>query len=52
MRTQTVVITGVSGGILRAGGTIIDTSSPLDIEELIGKYVFGEVKKNNKEETK
>ncbi len=41
---------GGSGEILKPGGTIIDTTSPIDIEELIGKYVFGDVKKNNKEE--
>lgn len=36
---------GGSGEILKNGGTIIDTASPLDIEDLIGKYVFGDVVK-------
>jgi phospholipid/cholesterol/gamma-HCH transport system substrate-binding protein len=36
-----------SGGatdVLKAGDTIMDTESALDIEELIGQYVFGKVK--------
>jgi phospholipid/cholesterol/gamma-HCH transport system substrate-binding protein len=32
---------GASGRILKPGGTIIDTESPVDIEDLIGKYAFG-----------
>lgn len=43
---------GGSGELLKPGGTIIDTASPLDIEELIGKYAFGDVKKDNKEQAK
>ncbi len=39
---------GGSGDILKPGGTIIDTNSPIDIEELIGKYVFGDIKKEGK----
>ncbi len=39
---------GGGGDILKPGGTIIDTNSPIDIEELIGKYVFGDVKKEGK----
>ena len=34
------------------GGTIIDTAAPLDIEDLIGKYVFGDITKDNDKETK
>jgi phospholipid/cholesterol/gamma-HCH transport system substrate-binding protein len=30
---------------LRAGDTIIETESALDIEELLSKYIFGDVKK-------
>jgi phospholipid/cholesterol/gamma-HCH transport system substrate-binding protein len=39
---------GGSGTILKPGGTITETSSPLDIEDLIGKYAFGDVSKNKK----
>jgi phospholipid/cholesterol/gamma-HCH transport system substrate-binding protein len=39
---------GGSGELLKPGGTIIDTASPLDIEELIGKYAFGDVTKGEK----
>lgn len=41
---------GGAGEPLKPGGTITETSAPLDIEELIGKYAFGDVKKEpNKE---
>lgn len=43
---------GGSGDILKPGGTIAETSSPLDIEELIGKYVFGDATKGEKKESK
>jgi len=36
---------GGAGEILKAGGTITQTSVPADIEDLIGKYAFGDVKK-------
>ena len=36
---------GGGGDLLKAGGTITDTESPVDIGELIGKYAFGEVNK-------
>jgi len=36
---------GGSGELLKQGGTITDTESPVDIGELIGKYAFGEVEK-------
>ncbi len=39
---------GGSGNLLKPGGTITETSSALDIEDLIGRYAFGEVKKENK----
>jgi phospholipid/cholesterol/gamma-HCH transport system substrate-binding protein len=35
---------GGSDDILKPGDTITDTESALDIEELISKYAFGEVK--------
>lgn len=41
---------GGSGEVLKHGGTIIDTSTPPDIEELIGKYAFGDVKKEGGKE--
>jgi phospholipid/cholesterol/gamma-HCH transport system substrate-binding protein len=46
---------GGAGTLLQPGGTITETSSALDIEDLIGRYAFGEVKKDaagNKENTK
>ncbi|MDA8084464.1 MAG: outer membrane lipid asymmetry maintenance protein MlaD [Nitrospiraceae bacterium] len=43
---------GGSGEVLKPGGTILDTNSPVDIEELIGKYAFGDVNKNSKKEGK
>ncbi len=39
---------GGSGTILKPEGIITETSSPLDIEELIGKYAFGDIGKNKK----
>lgn len=35
---------GGSGLILEPGETIIDTQAPVDFEELVSKYVFGNVK--------
>ncbi len=35
---------GGSGDLLKPGGIITETSSPFDLEELIGKYAFGGVK--------
>lgn len=43
---------GGSGTALKPGGTITETASPLDIEDLIGKYAFGDVGKNKKDEKK
>jgi phospholipid/cholesterol/gamma-HCH transport system substrate-binding protein len=43
---------GGGGELLKPGGTIIDTNSPLDVEDLIGKYVFGDVTKGSKKESK
>ena len=43
---------GGSGETLKSGGTIAETASPLDIEDLIGKYAFGDVKKGGKDEKK
>ncbi len=43
---------GGGGDLLKPGGVIIDTQAPVDIEQLISKYAFGEVKKENKEDKK
>ena len=43
---------GGGGDILNPGGSITETGSPLDIEELVSKYVFGDIKKGDKEEDK
>ena len=40
---------GGSGDLLKPGGTITETTPALDIEELIGKYAFGDIKKDGKE---
>lgn len=40
------------GDILKPGGTITETTSPLDIEDLISKYVFGDITKGDKKDTK
>ena len=39
------------GDILKPGGTITETNSPIDVEDLISKYVFGDIKKEDKKET-
>lgn len=36
---------GGGGALLKPGGIITETQPPLDIADLISKYVFGEVKK-------
>ncbi len=36
---------GGSGELLKPGSWITETSAPLDIEDLIGKYAFGDVTK-------
>jgi phospholipid/cholesterol/gamma-HCH transport system substrate-binding protein len=43
---------GGGGDILKPGATITETNSPVDIEELISKYAFGDLKKEDKKETK
>ncbi len=43
---------GGSGDIIKPGGTITETSAPLDMEDIISKYAFGDVKKGDKSETK
>jgi phospholipid/cholesterol/gamma-HCH transport system substrate-binding protein len=41
---------GGAGNILKPGGTIADTNSPIDVEDLISKYAFGDIKKDDKKE--
>jgi phospholipid/cholesterol/gamma-HCH transport system substrate-binding protein len=43
---------GGGGDILKPDGTITETNSPIDVEDLISKYVFGDIKKDEKKETK
>ncbi len=43
---------GGGGELLQPNGIIKDTQAAMDIEELISKYAFGEVKKEKKEEKK
>ena len=43
---------GGTGEILKPGGTITETTSPVDIEDLISKYAFGDIKKDDKKLTK
>ncbi|HXX80554.1 MAG TPA: outer membrane lipid asymmetry maintenance protein MlaD [Thermodesulfovibrionales bacterium] len=43
---------GGGGDILKPGGAITETTSPTDLEDLISKYAFGDVKKDNKKEAK
>jgi phospholipid/cholesterol/gamma-HCH transport system substrate-binding protein len=40
---------GGSGLILKPGGVITQTESPPDLSDLIGKYAFGDVRKEGKE---
>ena len=43
---------GGAGEILKPGGTITETTSPVDIEDMISKYAFGDIKKDDKKESK
>jgi phospholipid/cholesterol/gamma-HCH transport system substrate-binding protein len=43
---------GGGGDLIKPAGTITETTAPTDIEDLIGKYVFGDIKKEDKIETK
>jgi phospholipid/cholesterol/gamma-HCH transport system substrate-binding protein len=42
---------GGGGDIIKPGGMITETASPLDIEELISKYAFGDIKKDTENES-
>jgi phospholipid/cholesterol/gamma-HCH transport system substrate-binding protein len=39
---------GGGGNLLKPNGVIIDTQAAVDIEAMISKYAFGEVKKEKK----
>jgi phospholipid/cholesterol/gamma-HCH transport system substrate-binding protein len=43
---------GGGGQILKPGGRISETNAPIDIEELISKYAFGDITKDDKKDTK
>ena len=43
---------GGGGDVLKSGGMITETSSPLDIEDMVSKYIFGDVKKDDKKGAK
>jgi phospholipid/cholesterol/gamma-HCH transport system substrate-binding protein len=43
---------GGGGDVLKPGGTVTETTSAVDIEDLVSKYVFGDIKKDDKKETK
>lgn len=43
---------GGGGEILKPGGRISETNAPTDIEELISKYAFGDIKKDDKKDSK
>ena len=43
---------GGGGNILKPGGTITETTSPIDVEDLISKYAFGEIKKDDNKKAK
>jgi phospholipid/cholesterol/gamma-HCH transport system substrate-binding protein len=43
---------GGGGEVLKPGGAITETTSAVDIEELISKYAFGDIKKDDKKEPK
>jgi len=43
---------GGGGQILKPGGRISETTAPIDIEELISKYAFGDINKDDNKDTK
>ena len=43
---------GGGGTMLKPGTRISETNSPVDVEDLISKYAFGDIKKDDKKETK
>jgi phospholipid/cholesterol/gamma-HCH transport system substrate-binding protein len=43
---------GGGGTRLKPGERISETNSPIDVEDLISRYAFGDIKKDDKKETK
>ena len=43
---------GGGGTLMKPGDRITETNSPIDVEDLISKYAFGDIKKDDKKETK
>jgi phospholipid/cholesterol/gamma-HCH transport system substrate-binding protein len=43
---------GSAGELLKPGGIIAETTSPMDLDKLIGKFAFGDIKKNDIKESK
>ena len=43
---------GGGGDVLNPGGAVTETTTAVDIEDLVSKYVFGDIKKDDKKETK
>jgi phospholipid/cholesterol/gamma-HCH transport system substrate-binding protein len=43
---------GSAGELLKPGGIIAETTSPMDLDKLIGKFAFGEIKKDDIKESK
>jgi phospholipid/cholesterol/gamma-HCH transport system substrate-binding protein len=43
---------GSSGELLKPGGIISETTSPMDLDKLIGKFAFGDIKKDETKESK
>jgi phospholipid/cholesterol/gamma-HCH transport system substrate-binding protein len=43
---------GGGGDLLKPAGTITETTAPTDIEDLVSKYIFGDVKKDDKNKAK
>lgn len=43
---------GSAGELLKPGGIIAETMSPMDLDKLIGKFAFGEIKKDDIKESK
>ena len=43
---------GSAGELLKPGGIIAETTSPMDLDKLIGKFAFGDIKKDDIKESK
>jgi phospholipid/cholesterol/gamma-HCH transport system substrate-binding protein len=43
---------GSAGELLKPGGIIAETASPMDLDKLIGKFAFGDIKEDDIKESK